>query len=63
MEMDEESLERLRSLGPRKAYEAVRRAVLQSPWGASSEDLHAALQQVVAAGILTWEEVEHFEES
>jgi len=34
MEMDEESLERLRSLGPRQAYEAVRRAGLQSPWGA-----------------------------
>ena len=63
MEMDEQSLEQLRGLGPRRAYESVRRAVLQNPWGASSEDLHAALQQAVAAGILTWDEVEQFEGS
>jgi len=63
MEIDEASLEELRRLGPRKAYEAVRRAVLQNPWGASSEDLRTALEQVVEAGILTWDEVESFEES
>lgn len=63
MEIDEESLEDLRSLGPRKAYEAVRRAVLQNPWGASSEDLRSALEQVIAAGILSWDDVERFEES
>ena len=63
MEMDEETLEELRRLAPRKAYESVRRAVLNNPWGASSEDLHAALEQVVAAGILSWEEVEEFEQS
>ncbi len=63
MEMDDSSLESLRSLGPRKAYEAVRRAVLQNPWGASSEDLRSAVEQVVAAGILTWDDVERFEES
>ena len=63
MEIDDKSLEDLRNLGPRKAYEAVRRAVLQNPWGASSEDLEAALEQVVAAGILTWDDVERFEAS
>ena len=63
MELDETSLEELRRLDPRKAYEAVRRAVLQNPWGASSEDLRTALEQVVEAGILTWDEVESFEES
>ena len=63
MEIDERSLEHLRSLDPRKAYEAVRRAVLQNPWGASSEDLEAALAQVIAAGILTWDDVERFEEA
>ena len=63
MQIDEGSLEELRSLGPRKAYEAVRRAVLQNPWGASSEDLRSALEQAVAAGILTWDDVEKFEES
>jgi hypothetical protein len=61
MEMDEKSLEQLRRLEPRQVYESVRQAVLQNPWGASSEDLHAALEQVVSAGILTWEDVEHFE--
>jgi len=61
MEMDERSLERLRRLEPREAYESVRQAVLQNPWGASSEDLHAALEQVVTAGILTWADVEQFE--
>jgi hypothetical protein len=63
MELDETSLEELRRLDPRKAYEAVRRAVLQNPWGASSEDLRTALEQVVEAGILTWDEVESFEGS
>ena len=63
MEIDDTSLEELRTLGPRKAYEAVRRAVLQNPWGASSEDLRSALEQVVAAGILTWDDVERIEES
>ncbi len=63
MEIDEGTLEDLRGLGPREAYEAVRRAVLQNPWGASSEDLRSALEQVVAAGILTWDDVERFEET
>ena len=63
MEIDDTSLDELRCLGPRKAYEAVRRAVLQNPWGASSDDLQSALEQVVAAGILTWDDVERFEES
>ena len=63
MEIDEKTLEDLKNLAPRKAYEAVRRAVLQNPWGASSDDLESALEQVVAAGILTWDDVERFEES
>jgi len=63
MQLDETSLEELRRLEPRKAYEAVRRAVLQNPWGASSEDLRTALEQVVAAGIMTWQDVESFEGS
>ncbi len=62
MEIDERSLEHLRSLGPREAYDSVRRTVLQNPWGASSDDLQAAMEQVVAAGILTWDDVERFEQ-
>jgi hypothetical protein len=63
MEMDEKSLQSLRRLEPRDAYESIRRAVLKNPWGSSSEDMQSALEQVVGAGILTWEEIERFEES
>lgn len=63
MEMDPRTLDLLRSLEPRKAYQAVRDAVLQNPWGASSADLLEAMRQVVEAGILTWDEVEEFEGS
>ncbi len=61
--MDEKSLQSLQRLGPREAYESIRRAVLRNPWGSSSEDMQSALEQVVGAGILTWEEIEHFEAS
>jgi len=61
--IDEKTLEDLRNLAPRQAYEAERRAVLQNPWGASSEHLQSALEQVVEASILTWDDVERFEES
>jgi len=63
MEIDEKTLEEMRHMVPRKAYESVRRAVLANPWGASSEDLQAAFEQVVGAGILTWDEIERFEET
>lgn len=62
MEMDQRTLEHLRALAPRQAYEAIRRAVLANPWGSSSEDLRDAFEQVVEAGILTWDDVEAFEE-
>lgn len=62
MEMDEKSLQSLRRLEPREAYESIRRAVLRNPWGSSSEDLQSVLEQAVGEGILTWEEIERFEE-
>lgn len=61
--MDDDTLEYLKTLHPRKAYETVKHSVLRNPWGASSEDLKAAVDQMVAAGILTWDEVESFEQS
>jgi hypothetical protein len=63
MEIDEGSLEDLRRLGPRQAYDALRRAVLSNPWGASSEDLRAVFEQAVAARVLSWDDIERFEES
>ena len=61
--MDEKTIELLKSLDRRRAYDTLRRSVLQNPWGTSSEDLHGAFQQAVDAGILTWDEIEAFEES
>jgi hypothetical protein len=63
MEMDDKTLDRLREMEPRAAYAAIKTAVLASPGGSSSEDLQAAFDQVVEAGILTWDEIESFEEA
>lgn len=63
MELDRKTLEDLRDLPPREAWETVRRAVYRSPGGASSEDFQAALEQMVAEGILSWDQIDLFEES
>ena len=61
MEIDRRTLEDLRDLDPRDAYETVRRAIHQLPGGASSEDFQSALEQLVGEGILSWDEIERFE--
>jgi hypothetical protein len=61
MELDRKTLEDLRELAPRDAWEMVRRAVYQSPGGAASEDFQTALEQLVAEGILSWDEIDAFE--
>ena len=61
MDLDRITLEELRELEPRNAYDTIRRAVYQSPGGASSEDFQAALEQLVYEGILSWEEIDQFE--
>ena len=63
MEMDDRTLDRLREMEPRAAYAAIKMAVLATPGGASSEDLQAAFDQVVQAGILTWDDIESFDEN
>ena len=63
MELDEKTIEALRALEPRQAYDSVKRAVQQSPWGSSSEDMLSAMEQMVEAGILTWAQIDRFEES
>ena len=62
MEIDRTTLQELRDLDPRDAYDTIRRAVYQSPGGASSEDFQSALDQLVREGILSWEEIEQFEQ-
>jgi hypothetical protein len=61
MEIDQKTIEELRGLEPLRAYETVRRAVFQSPGGASSEDFQAALEQLVDEGVLSWDEIDRFE--
>jgi len=63
MEIDGRTLEELRELDPRQAYERLRRAVYQAPGGASSEDFQSILEQMVQEGDLTWAEIERIEES
>jgi hypothetical protein len=60
---DAETIARLRALGPRKAYEQVRSAIHQTPGGASSEDFQQAYETLVDQGVLSWEQIEEFEES
>ena len=61
MEIDRRTLEDLRELAPRDAWEMVRRAVYQIPGGVSSEDFQSALEQLVREGILSWDEIERLE--
>jgi len=57
---DPETLDRIRVLPPRQAYETVRGLVYRS--GArTSEDFREAFEELVEQGILTWEQVEEFE--
>ena len=57
---DPETLDRIRMLPPRQAYEAVRDLVYQSG-SRTSEDFRDAFEELVEHGILTWEQVEEFE--
>jgi len=61
IEFDAETVERLRALGSRRAYQEVRRAIHQAPGGTSSEDFLQAFDTLVSQGILTWEQIEEYE--
>jgi hypothetical protein len=58
--LDPETLERLRTLPPREAFEECRRAVHRAG-RAGSEDFLEIYEQLVEAGIVSWEEIEGFE--
>lgn len=58
--VDPETLERLRTMTPRQAYQTARDAVYRSG-AVSSEDFLDVYDQLVDEGILTWEQVETFE--
>ncbi len=58
--LDIESIDRLRLLAPREAYEEVRQAIYRSGT-VSSDDFLEAFDQLVEVGVLTWDQIEEFE--
>ena len=59
-ELDPETLDRWRKLGPRAAFLEAREA-LHRLGATSSEDFLEAYEEMVREGVLTWEEIESFE--
>jgi hypothetical protein len=57
---DDETLDRLRRLTPQQAYDTVRAAVFRLG-AVSSAELADAFAALVAAGVLTWDDIERFE--
>lgn len=59
-ELDPETLERWRRLGPREVFSEVRES-LHRLGASSSEEFLDVYEVLVAEGILSWEEIEAFE--
>ena len=59
-ELDPETIDRLRTLAPRAVYDEVR-AALYRLGAVSSDDFREVYEDLVAEGILSWEEIERFE--
>lgn len=58
---DEETLERFRTMSPHEAFRAARTAVFGTR-EAGSEDFLDIYEQLVEEGILSWDQVEQFDE-
>ncbi len=58
--LDSETLDRLRTMSPRQAYDTARQAVYRSG-AVSSEDFLDVYEQMVDEGILSWDQVGEFE--
>ncbi|MBI3450790.1 MAG: hypothetical protein HY049_17985 [Acidobacteria bacterium] len=58
--LDSETLERLKSLAPGEALWEVKSAIYRCGT-ASSEDFEEAFEQMVEAGVLTWDEIDRLE--
>jgi len=58
--LDPETLDRLRTMTPRQAYEAARQAVYRSG-AVSSEDFLDVYEQMIDEGILNWDQLGEFE--
>ena len=57
---DDDTLDRWRRLGPRATFEEAR-AALYRLGASSSEDFRSAFEELVASGLLTWEDIEELE--
>lgn len=60
--LDPDTVERLRSLPPRKAYEEAMNVVFRAG-GSSSDDFLDVYEQLVDRGVLNWDQIEEFEQS
>lgn len=58
---DSETVARLRSRSPREAYQEVKSAIYRAG-DSSSEAFLDAFEELVDAGILSWDQIERFEE-
>lgn len=58
--LDSESVERLRRMTPREAYMDLKNTLYRAG-AVSSDDFQDAFQQMIDAGILTWEQIEELE--
>jgi hypothetical protein len=61
MKLDPDTLNELRRLSPRQAFDRLKEAVYQTPDGVGSWEFVEGIQTLVDEGILTWDEVEEFE--
>jgi hypothetical protein len=61
MKLDRDTLDRFRTLSPRDAFREARSAVYATG-AAGSEDFLNVYNQLVEGGILSWEQVEEFED-
>ena len=59
--LDRETLERLRALPPRDAFRDATDAVYRAG-AVSSDDFLDVYEQMVDAGILSWEEIDRFKD-
>jgi len=57
---DPETVSRLRRAHPREAFWEVKQAIYKTG-GASSEDFLNAFEELVDAGVLSWDQIEEFE--
>jgi len=57
---DLETMERFRKADPREAFWEVKSSIYRTG-GATSEDFLNAFEELVDAGILSWEQIEEFE--